>query len=83
MDNAINQLQKIVLNSTGGDFTTLIQVLLGLKPPSGRLPAKNLVYFDDTLNDSQKAAVRFAVESPEVACIHGPPGENFPGRGSL
>ncbi len=84
MDNAINQLEKIVLNGTGGELTTLIQVLLGLKPPSEYLHARNLVFFDDTLNDSQKAAVRFSMESPEVACIHGPPGENFsPANGSL
>lgn len=35
----------------------------------------DMPFFDDSLNDSQKAAVRFAIESVEVACIHGPPGE--------
>ena len=37
----------------------------------------DISFFDDSLNDSQKAAVRFALESVEVACIHGPPGNNI------
>jgi DNA polymerase alpha-associated DNA helicase A len=34
----------------------------------------NLDWFDSTLNDSQKDAIRFALASREVALIHGPPG---------
>ncbi|KAF5630738.1 HCS1-DNA helicase A [Fusarium tjaetaba] len=34
----------------------------------------NLEWFDPTLNDSQKNAIRFALLSREVALIHGPPG---------
>ena len=45
-----------------------------MKLPASRQPIENLSFFDDTLNDSQKTAVRFCLESPEVACIHGPPG---------
>ena len=30
--------------------------------------------FDNTLNDSQKMVVKFRLESPEIVCIHGPPG---------
>ena len=45
-----------------------------MKLPAARQPIENLSFFDDTLNDSQKTAVRFCLESPEVACIHGPPG---------
>jgi DNA polymerase alpha-associated DNA helicase A len=33
-----------------------------------------VTFFDDNLNPSQKEAVRFALASSEVACIHGPPG---------
>ena len=55
-------------------MTRLIEVLLGISPPSERTPVENIVFFDSALNDSQKAAVKFALESPEVACIHGPPG---------
>jgi DNA polymerase alpha-associated DNA helicase A len=52
----------------------LVEVLMGITPPSDRTPIKGISFFDPTLNDSQKEAVRFALESPEVACIHGPPG---------
>jgi DNA polymerase alpha-associated DNA helicase A len=55
----------------------LIEVLLGLAMPS-RIPAiHSMTFFDDSLNDSQKVAVVFALESVEVACIHGPPGESL------
>ncbi|KAF9563861.1 P-loop containing nucleoside triphosphate hydrolase protein [Agrocybe pediades] len=77
MDKTIDQLEKIVLPSEGkstGELTSLIQVPLGMTPPSPRTPLQNLTFFDDTLNDSQKTAVKFCLESPEVACIHGPPG---------
>lgn len=33
-----------------------------------------LEWFDPTLNDSQKDAIRFALASREIALIHGPPG---------
>ena len=55
-------------------MTKLAEVLLGISVPSERIPLENVVFFDPTLNDSQKVAVKFALESPEVACIHGPPG---------
>ncbi|KAF8960877.1 AAA domain-containing protein [Flammula alnicola] len=78
MDKAIDQLERIILPSgdgkSAGQLTSLIQVLLGMKPPAPKDRIENLTVFDDTLNDSQKAAVRFCLESPEVACIHGPPG---------
>ncbi|KAF8270589.1 P-loop containing nucleoside triphosphate hydrolase protein [Lactarius quietus] len=54
----------------------LIEVLLGLAMPS-RIPTIHstaMTFFDNSLNDSQKAAVMFTLESVEVACIHGPPG---------
>jgi DNA polymerase alpha-associated DNA helicase A len=34
----------------------------------------DIKWFDDTLNDSQKDAIRFALASREVSLIHGPPG---------
>ena len=55
-------------------MTKLVEVLLGTSALSERIPLEKIDFFDPTLNDSQKAAVRFALESPEVACIHGPPG---------
>ncbi|PPR00946.1 hypothetical protein CVT24_000253 [Panaeolus cyanescens] len=80
MDKAINQLEKIAVpsgNADGkpaGELTNLIQVLLALRPPSAKERVDNIPFFDQSLNDSQKAAVKFCLESPEVACIHGPPG---------
>lgn len=54
--------------------STLAQVLLQQKMPSIPKDVPDLQFFDDTLNDSQKDAVRFALASPEIALIHGPPG---------
>jgi DNA polymerase alpha-associated DNA helicase A len=34
----------------------------------------DIKWFDDTLNSSQKDAIRFALASREIALIHGPPG---------
>ncbi|KAF5669146.1 hypothetical protein FDENT_11596 [Fusarium denticulatum] len=63
------------------DEVTYKRVLFGLSSPS---PVSedlskdetvgNLEWFDPTLNDSQKNAIRFALLSREVALIHGPPG---------
>ena len=57
------------------------ECLLSLSPQK----TEDLKFFDPTLNDSQKTAVRFALESPELACIHGPPGtlNRDPGEPSL
>ncbi|KAF6751163.1 P-loop containing nucleoside triphosphate hydrolase protein [Ephemerocybe angulata] len=76
MDKAIDRLEKTVL-PTGDDkweLTPLTQVLMGMKPMAEKTPVQNIAYIDPNLNDSQKEAVRFCLESPEVACIHGPPG---------
>ncbi|KAF5577096.1 HCS1-DNA helicase A, partial [Fusarium pseudocircinatum] len=63
------------------DEVTYKRVLFGLSSPS---PVSedlskdetvgNLEWYDPTLNDSQKNAIRFALLSREVALIHGPPG---------
>jgi len=55
-------------------MTDLIRVLLGMMAPSERIPISGIDFFDKNLNDSQKEAIQFCLESPEVACIHGPPG---------
>ena len=51
-----------------------MEVLLGVSPPSTKTKIEGLTFFDDSLNTSQRDAVRFALESPEFSCIHGPPG---------
>ena len=103
MDNAIDQLEKLVMPSTrkvpylaadlfpssspavlgqpddktNYELTPLIRVLLGISPPSKPSKLGDITFFDQSLNPSQKAAVRFALAAPEVACIHGPPGSFY------
>lgn len=59
-------------------MTSLMRVLLGMSKPSDKVPVQDLKFFDEALNPSQQAAVRFALEAAEVACIHGPPGSAVP-----
>ncbi|KAL7324983.1 hypothetical protein PS15p_210092 [Mucor circinelloides] len=54
--------------------SSLINVLLGQSDLSTTVMPTDINFFDETLNESQKEAVRFALGSPEVALIHGPPG---------
>lgn len=81
MDKALSQLEKIGFPSwrqsndkCDYELTPLIRVLLGISPPSEKIPITELKFFDESLNPSQQQAVKFALESQEVACIHGPPG---------
>lgn len=73
----MEKLQKM----TESEYSSFIRVLFGLSSPSP--VAQDLTkdenvgqidWFDPTLNDSQKDAIRFALASREVALIHGPPG---------
>ncbi|SPO00865.1 probable DNA-binding protein SMUBP-2 [Cephalotrichum gorgonifer] len=64
-----------------GEYSNLMRVLFGLSPPTPVSddpesdPAVGKIeWIDPTLNDSQKDAIRFALESKEIALIHGPPG---------
>lgn len=81
MEKTIKLLQRAAVPDSSSDsgkgpqiHTPLMRVLLGMSPPSERIPVKDIKFFDSSLNPSQQEAVRFAMESPEVACIHGPPG---------
>jgi DNA polymerase alpha-associated DNA helicase A len=86
MDKALHQLEKAMIPPTSSSSTSpssqsphapsqLARVLLGLCPPSEPFPSPTpLTFFDLNLNDSQRAAVKFALDAQEVACIHGPPG---------
>lgn len=57
------------------EYTTLTRVLFGLDTPTPASQDEEKVEFlDQSLNDSQRDAVRFALASREVALIHGPPG---------
>jgi DNA polymerase alpha-associated DNA helicase A len=53
---------------------SLVAVLLGLRKPSVDATSAELEYLDPSLNESQKAAARFALEAQELSLIHGPPG---------
>ncbi|KAJ4522224.1 hypothetical protein HRR83_003812 [Exophiala dermatitidis] len=72
----MNQALTKLLKTPESSYTLLQRVLLGLSSPGAPDPqqAKDIVFHDATLNDSQQDAVRFALSSPEIALIHGPPG---------
>jgi len=64
------------------EYSSFLRVLFGLSSPSP-LPENlddlegtisKVEWVDDSLNDSQKNAIKFALASREVALIHGPPG---------
>ncbi|KAF9467175.1 AAA domain-containing protein [Collybia nuda] len=79
MDKALGQLERRSIGGKVEDKSSiesdhLLQVLLGKIPRSPSIPLESITFFDETLNSSQKEAVRFCLESREVACIHGPPG---------
>lgn len=69
----IKTLEQLKVNMLEGS-SLLNQVLLGQQQPSIVKQIDDLEFFDDTLNDSQKDAVRFALSSQDIALIHGPPG---------
>ncbi|KAJ3880768.1 AAA domain-containing protein [Lentinula edodes] len=74
MDHAIEHLEKTIKGEKDTELTPLIKVLMGMMPPSPLNKLEAISFFDESLNPSQKEAIRFCLESPEVACIHGPPG---------
>ncbi|KAG9226737.1 hypothetical protein CCMSSC00406_0008437 [Pleurotus cornucopiae] len=75
MSKALETLEKTATDPKfSANRTRLMEVLLGITQPSKPLPLPGITFFDESLNESQKTAVRFTLEAPEVACIHGPPG---------
>ncbi|KAI7894415.1 P-loop containing nucleoside triphosphate hydrolase protein [Mucor mucedo] len=70
MLKGLERLQK--KSQEGG--SNLTNVLLGQSDLSTPQLMDDIQFFDETLNDSQKEAVRFALGSPEISLIHGPPG---------
>ncbi|XP_017504092.3 DNA-binding protein SMUBP-2 isoform X3 [Manis javanica] len=57
-----------------GPAATLIEVLFGGAAPSPACEIHSPVFYNTSLDDSQKAAVSFALAQKELAIIHGPPG---------
>lgn len=86
MEATLRHLARIVLDPGFAENTSmaksvfnedLVRALLGLREPtwsSSMDPSSGLKFLDETLNDSQKEAVSFALRADQVACIHGPPG---------
>lgn len=72
-ERMIKTLEQLKIHALEGS-SPLYQVLLGQQRPSTVKQIDDLEFFDNTLNDSQKDAVRFALGSQDVALIHGPPG---------
>lgn len=78
----MNQVMLRLRDLPKAEYTPLMQTLFGLTPPSSieseieeePPPTSKVVLMDPSLNDSQEDAIRFALASPEVALIHGPPG---------
>jgi DNA polymerase alpha-associated DNA helicase A len=72
MNQTLNKLSA----SSEAQYSTLHRVLLGLSSPGTAdiSQLQDLSFFNPNLNPSQQEAIRFALASPEVALIHGPPG---------
>ena len=82
----MNQTMERLKKMDEKDYTTLVRVLFGLDSPSVvqrtatevEADLGHVEFFDPTLNDSQKDAIRFSLASREIALIHGPPGVKQP-----
>lgn len=71
----MNQTMKRLEKMEEREYTTLTRVLFGLDtvaPVSQEF--EPVQFFDETLNDSQRDAIQFALASKDIALIHGPPG---------
>lgn len=67
MTFALNDLKRDAAN------TPLQRVLFGQQLPEVD-EMKPVKFFDDSLNQSQREAVQFALAAKEIALVHGPPG---------
>jgi DNA polymerase alpha-associated DNA helicase A len=70
MKDTMTRLQDTSQN----ELSSLSRILLAISEPTEPNEMKDIKFFDETLNDSQKDAVRFSLSVPELALIHGPPG---------
>lgn len=79
----MNQAMERMRDMGESEYSGFMRVLFGLSSPSPvpldltkdpEYGEGKVEWFDPTLNDSQKDAVRFALASKEIALIHGPPG---------
>lgn len=72
----MNQIMVKLSKMDDSEYSSFMRVLFGLSSPGAPNMeiVKDVKFIDDKLNESQKDAIRFALASPEVALIHGPPG---------
>lgn len=68
---ALQQLRSAKAGTRAGRLRGL---LFGGAELAGFAPQPSAAYYDAGLNESQQAAVDFALAAPEIALIHGPPG---------
>jgi DNA polymerase alpha-associated DNA helicase A len=78
-DGRMNQTVTKLGKMREEEYSGLIRVLFGLSSPSPVQETdagvqEGFEWVDESLNDSQKEAIKFALASREVALIHGPPG---------
>ncbi len=62
------------LPAADGNLADLRDVIVGTAEPDDSAPAEIDDWHDDTLNDSQREAVRQTVGTNDIHLIHGPPG---------
>lgn len=77
----MNQTMEKLQAMSESEHSIFMRVLFGQSSPTPIPENLNsdpdvgkLEWFDPSLNDSQKDAIRFALASREIALIHGPPG---------
>ncbi|POS84453.1 hypothetical protein EPUL_002729, partial [Erysiphe pulchra] len=78
-DEVTNKRMKNVMERLGRmseeEYSSLVRLLFGMDSlPTVYHFNEDLDWIDQTLNESQKEAVKFALGSQNVALIHGPPG---------
>lgn len=81
MVDRMNQTMGRLQAMSESEHSVFMRVLFGQSSPTPIPENLNsdpdvgkLEWFDPSLNDSQKDAIRFALASREIALIHGPPG---------
>ena len=57
------------------ETSILANILLGIQPLEHPIDVSGMIFYDKSLNESQKSAIRFALGAKNLACIHGPPGK--------
>lgn len=70
----MTQVMTRLMKMGEGEQSAFLRVMFGLSSISPPEEMRELEWVDQSLNESQKGAIRFALGSREVALIHGPPG---------